>query len=104
MEGADAAPASGARNSVNINQNIFIHHHYTMPIIESQNLTKQVVSPEGTLTILDNVSFSLEAGEACAIVGVSGSGKSTCLGLLAGLDTPTRGRGVLRGAYHGTTH
>ena len=73
-----------------------------MPIIESQNLTKQVVSPEGTLTILDNVSFVLEAGEACAIVGVSGSGKSTLLGLLAGLDTPTRGRVLLDGIDLGT--
>jgi len=69
-----------------------------MPIIEAQNLTKQVVSPEGTLTILDDVSFALEAGAACAIVGASGSGKSTLLGLLAGLDVPTRGRVRLDGA------
>jgi len=68
-----------------------------MPIIEAQNLTKQVVSPEGTLTILDDVSFALDAGEACAIVGASGSGKSTLLGLLAGLDVPTRGRVLLDG-------
>ncbi len=68
-----------------------------MPIIEAQNLTKQVVSPEGPLTILDDVSFALDAGEACAIVGASGSGKSTLLGLLAGLDVPTRGRVLLDG-------
>jgi len=68
-----------------------------MPIIEAQNLTKQVVSPEGPLTILDDVSFVLDAGEACAIVGASGSGKSTLLGLLAGLDVPTRGRVLLDG-------
>ena len=73
-----------------------------MPIIESQNLTKQVVSPEGTLTILDDVSFALENGEACAIVGASGSGKSTLLGLLAGLDMPTRGRVLLDGVDLGT--
>ena len=68
-----------------------------MAILESQNLTKQVVSPEGSLTILDDVSFTLEAGEACAIVGASGSGKSTLLGLLAGLDVPTRGRVLFDG-------
>lgn len=73
-----------------------------MPIIESQNLTKQVVSPEGTLTILDDVSFALDDGETCAIVGASGSGKSTLLGLLAGLDTPTRGRVLLDGVDLGT--
>jgi putative ABC transport system ATP-binding protein len=73
-----------------------------MPIIESQNLSKQVISPEGTLTILDNVSLALAAGEACAIIGASGSGKSTLLGLLAGLDLPTRGRVLLDGVDLGT--
>ena len=73
-----------------------------MPIIESQNLTKQVASPEGALTILDDVSLALEAGEACAIIGASGSGKSTLLGLLAGLDLPTRGRVLLDGVDLGT--
>ena len=73
-----------------------------MPIIESQNLSKQVTSPEGTLTILDNVSVALAAGEACAIIGASGSGKSTLLGLLAGLDLPTRGRVLLDGVDLGT--
>ena len=73
-----------------------------MPIIESQNLTKQVVSPEGTLTILHDVSLALDAGEACAIVGASGSGKSTLLGLLAGLDMPTHGRVLLDGVDLGT--
>jgi putative ABC transport system ATP-binding protein len=76
--------------------------HYTTPIIEAQNLTKQVASPEGTLTILDDVSLAIGAGEACAIVGASGSGKSTLIGLLAGLDTPSTGRVVLDGVDLGT--
>jgi putative ABC transport system ATP-binding protein len=73
-----------------------------MPIIEAQNLTKQVASPEGTLTILDAVDLAIEPGEACAIVGASGSGKSTLLGLLAGLDAPSGGRVVLDGTDLGT--
>ncbi len=73
-----------------------------MPIIEAQNLTKQVASPEGTLTILDDVDLAIEPGEACAIVGASGSGKSTLLGLLAGLDAPSGGRVVLDGTDLGT--
>jgi len=76
--------------------------HYTTPIIEAQNLSKQVASPEGTLTILDGIDLAIGAGEACAIVGASGSGKSTLLGLLAGLDTPTAGRVVLDGVDLGT--
>ena len=73
-----------------------------MPIIEAQNLTKQVASPEGPLTILDKVSLRIDEGEAVAVVGASGSGKSTLLGLLAGLDTPSRGRVVLDGVDLGT--
>jgi len=76
--------------------------HYTTPIIEAQNLTKQVASPEGTLTILDKVSLAIGRGEACAIIGASGSGKSTLIGLLAGLDTPTSGRVRLDGVDLGT--
>ncbi len=52
-------------------------------------------SPEGTLTILNDVNLSVRQGESLAIVGVSGSGKSTLLGLLAGLDMPTEGRVIL---------
>ncbi len=49
------------------------------------------------LTILDDITFSLRAGESLAITGASGSGKSTLLGLLAGLDTPTSGQVNLLG-------
>lgn len=67
-------------------------------VLSAVNLTKQVSSPEGLLTIVDDVSFSIGAGESVAIVGASGAGKSTLLALLAGLDTPTSGKVLLAGA------
>jgi putative ABC transport system ATP-binding protein len=60
-------------------------------VLRVAELTKIVVSGEAPLTILDHVSFEVEAGASVAIVGASGSGKTTLLGLLAGLDNPTSG-------------
>ncbi len=66
-------------------------------VLRAERLTKQVSSPEGLLTIVDDVSFSIGEGETVAVVGASGAGKSTLLALLAGLDTPTSGRVLLAG-------
>jgi putative ABC transport system ATP-binding protein len=66
-------------------------------VLTAENVTKQVSSPEGILTILSDVSFSIGKGESVAIVGASGAGKSTLLALLAGLDLPTSGRILLNG-------
>jgi putative ABC transport system ATP-binding protein len=61
-------------------------------ILRAEGLGKQVSSPEGPLTILDNVNLEIRRGEAVALVGPSGAGKTTLLALLAGLDRPTTGR------------
>ena len=66
-------------------------------MIEVSNISKQVSTTEGTLSILDKINLSLAAGESLAIVGPSGSGKSTLLGILAGLDLPTAGSVSLNG-------
>ena len=71
-------------------------------MIRAETLGKQVNSPEGKLTILNNINFSISEGETMAIVGVSGSGKSTLLGLLAGLDVASSGRVILDGTDLGT--
>jgi putative ABC transport system ATP-binding protein len=71
--------------------------HNRDSVLKADNLTKQVNSPEGLLTIVHGVSFEIAAGEPVAIVGASGAGKSTLLALLAGLDTPTSGKVWLAG-------
>jgi putative ABC transport system ATP-binding protein len=54
-------------------------------VLRARELTKKVSSPEGELTILDDVTFDVARGSTAAIVGPSGAGKSTLLALLAGL-------------------
>jgi putative ABC transport system ATP-binding protein len=66
-------------------------------VLEAHGISKQVSSPEGHLTILSDVSFSINKGESVAVVGPSGAGKSTLLALLAGLDLPTSGHVELDG-------
>ena len=60
-------------------------------VLIAEQVTKQVSSPEGDLTILADISFRIAAGDSVAIIGESGAGKSTLLALLAGLDLPTHG-------------
>ena len=65
-------------------------------VLAAHNISKKVSSPEGSLTILSDVGFSIAPGESVAIVGPSGAGKSTLLALLAGLDLPSEGHDVLK--------
>ena len=60
-------------------------------LLEACDVSKSVSGPEGSLTILQGVSLQIRSGESFAIVGASGSSKTTLLGLLAGLDTPSGG-------------
>jgi putative ABC transport system ATP-binding protein len=66
-------------------------------MIQLQQVSKQVPSGDGTLTILHPLDLRIAAGQFVAITGPSGSGKSTLLGLIAGLDAPTTGRIVIDG-------
>ena len=68
-----------------------------VPLISVTGLGKRVGSGEGALTLLENISFTVMAGQTLALQGASGAGKSTLLGLLAGLDEASTGDAVLAG-------
>jgi len=71
------------------------------PILEVRNLRKDY--DEGRIEALRGVDLTINAGEFVAISGHSGSGKSTLLHLLGGLDTPTSGDVLFRGATLGSS-
>ena len=56
-------------------------------IIEIKDLEKTYVSKGESLTVLKDLSFSIEEGTRTAIVGSSGNGKSTLLNIISGIDT-----------------
>ena len=60
-------------------------------ILEVNNITKEVNSPEGLLTIVKDINLTVEQGKPISLVGPSGSGKTTLLAIMAGLDLPTFG-------------
>lgn len=66
-------------------------------MISLQNVCKVVRSGSEDLTILDDVSADIPSGQFVAITGASGSGKSTMLGLIAGLDSPSSGAIIVDG-------
>ena len=66
-------------------------------MIEAKHITKNVRSGKQNLTILKDISFSLEKGSITAFVGKSGCGKSTLLSILAGIDAPSHGDVLLDG-------
>jgi NitT/TauT family transport system ATP-binding protein len=60
--------------------------------IEISGLTKRFLTPSGEVfTALQDVSFTVEPGQFCAVVGPTGCGKSTTLGMVSGLDRPSEG-------------
>ena len=65
------------------------------PLLKAKNITKEVNSPEGILTIVSDINLSVYQGQAISIVGPSGSGKTSLLAILAGLDLPSKGQGWL---------
>jgi len=66
-------------------------------ILDVENINKTYKSAGKSLTVLQQINFSIKKGSTVAITGPSGSGKTTLLGLCAGLDQPTSGEIILNG-------
>ena len=65
--------------------------------MEATNLSKVYKTGDVKTIALHDVSFTIEKGEICVIVGASGAGKTTLLNILGGMDTPTSGKIILDG-------
>src|SRR5699024_11402661 len=65
-------------------------------ILRTENLCKYYGSGENEVRAVQNANIDIQKGEFVAIVGKSGSGRSTLLHMLGGLDTPTDGKVFIR--------
>ena len=66
--------------------------------IELRNVTKRFRTPDsGAYTAIRNLSMAVAPGEFCAVVGPTGCGKSTTLGLVSGLERPSSGEALVMG-------
>jgi putative ABC transport system ATP-binding protein len=68
------------------------------PLLEMRQVGKTYLTPSGPFTALHDVTLQVQAGEFVAIVGKSGSGKSTFINLITGIDRPSSGEIVVVGA------
>jgi lipoprotein-releasing system ATP-binding protein len=66
-------------------------------VLNVSGVSKQYPTPRGPLTVLSDVSFALSPGDAAAITGPSGSGKSSLLYMLGALEPPSQGTITLDG-------
>ena len=89
----DAAPRAAQRHSTTPER------QPGMPLIELRHVSKSYVTPGGAgRTVLDDISLEVREGEMLALLGQSGSGKSTILRLMAGLTEPSQGAVLTHGA------
>jgi putative ABC transport system ATP-binding protein len=69
----------------------------TTPLVELRHVFKIYGQGESEVRALDDTNFVIDDGEFVAVTGASGSGKSTCLNVLGGLDLPSSGAYLFRG-------
>lgn len=67
------------------------------PYIQIRNLSKSYDTPAGPVPVLADVNWDFERGEFAVLVGPSGTGKTTFLNMLTGIDTPNSGQIIIDG-------
>ncbi|UWQ85783.1 ABC transporter ATP-binding protein [Leisingera caerulea] len=68
-----------------------------MSILEFRNVSKSYGEGTAKTSVLRNISLSVQEGEFLVLLGFSGTGKTTLINLMAGLETPTEGTAAFRG-------
>lgn len=71
----------------------------SMPLVEFRNIRKRYGTGEAAFDALRGVSFTISEGEFVAIMGASGSGKSTTMNIIGALDRPTSGEYLFSGLH-----
>lgn len=69
----------------------------SQPLLQLDNITRQFLAGEQTVTVLKGINLTINSGEMVAIVGASGSGKSTLMNILGCLDKPSGGTYLISG-------
>jgi ABC-type lipoprotein export system ATPase subunit/CRP-like cAMP-binding protein len=75
-----------------------MHTNNLKTLIEIKNLRKVYQTPAGDFTAVNGINVEVQRGEFVAIIGKSGSGKSTFINMITGIDRPTSGEIVIDGA------
>ena len=83
--------------ALSLAQRAELHAPAGAPLVEVEHIARVITTRAQTVTILDDLTFTVPAQSLFAINGPSGSGKSTLLNLLTGIDRPTSGRIVFSG-------
>jgi ABC-type lipoprotein export system ATPase subunit len=78
--------------ALSLAQRAELHAPAGAPLVQVERLSRVIASRAQTITILDDITFTVPAQTLFAINGPSGSGKSTLLNMLTGIDRPTSGR------------